>query len=262
MAQIRPIIHAYILCWNEEDILPFTLDHYERYCEKIYLLDNMSDDKSLSIAREYGAVTVLQWDSGGKIRDDLYVHLKNHAYKRSRGQADFVIVCDADEIYLGLDALVSSSVNYSPSPSVHGYQMVSSCFPKYRGKDFPITKLIQTGCRDFEFDKPCVFDPELDVEFSFGAHKARFSKPTSGEQANLTLLHYKYLGINYFHSKNLRARARLSNLNLAKGLGIHYHDSIDKSEENYMQCLRQTVDLSDLFEKIPNSVINKKKVVK
>ena len=28
-------IHAHILAWNEEKILPYTLDHYSEFCEKI-----------------------------------------------------------------------------------------------------------------------------------------------------------------------------------------------------------------------------------
>lgn len=40
------IIHAHILAWNEEKILPFTLDYYSSFCEKIFIHDNMSTDSS------------------------------------------------------------------------------------------------------------------------------------------------------------------------------------------------------------------------
>ena len=30
-------IHVHILSWNEEKILPFTLDYYSSFCEKIFV---------------------------------------------------------------------------------------------------------------------------------------------------------------------------------------------------------------------------------
>ncbi len=39
-------IHAHILTWNEEKILPFTLDYYSNICSQIFIYDNMSTDSS------------------------------------------------------------------------------------------------------------------------------------------------------------------------------------------------------------------------
>ena len=46
-------IHAHILSWNEEKILPYTLDHYSNICEKIFVYDNMSNDSSDDIYKKY-----------------------------------------------------------------------------------------------------------------------------------------------------------------------------------------------------------------
>jgi len=51
-------IHAYIIAWNEEKILPFTLDYYSKFCEKIYIYDNMSTDNSDKIYKKYEKVIV------------------------------------------------------------------------------------------------------------------------------------------------------------------------------------------------------------
>ena len=40
------IIHAHILAFNEEKILPFILDYYSKICDKIYIYDNISTDSS------------------------------------------------------------------------------------------------------------------------------------------------------------------------------------------------------------------------
>ena len=36
---MKPIVHAYFLCYNEEHILPHLLDYYLQFCEKIYNFD-------------------------------------------------------------------------------------------------------------------------------------------------------------------------------------------------------------------------------
>ena len=56
-------IHAHILSWNEEKILPFTLDYYSNICEKIFIYDNMSTDSSDEIYKKYPKVEAVKWSS-------------------------------------------------------------------------------------------------------------------------------------------------------------------------------------------------------
>ena len=60
-------IHAYIIAYNEEKLLPFTLDYYSTFCEKIFVYDNMSTDSSDNIYKKYPKVTVVKWDSNNEI---------------------------------------------------------------------------------------------------------------------------------------------------------------------------------------------------
>ena len=71
------IIHAYLLCYNEEKIIKNTLDYYSQFCTKIFVLDNMSTDQSCEIASQYKNVTVIKWQNNGFIDESLYVSLKN-----------------------------------------------------------------------------------------------------------------------------------------------------------------------------------------
>src|SRR5579863_5958872 len=91
------IIHAHILAWNEEQILPFTLDHYSLLCDKIFIHDNMSSDNSDEIYIKYPKVTVIKWDSNNEINELNYVNIKSKAYREHSRDADWVIVCDCDE---------------------------------------------------------------------------------------------------------------------------------------------------------------------
>ena len=66
------LIDAYIVCWNEEKLLPFTLDYYSSFCDTIHLLDNHSSDDSLKIAATYPKVKVTQWqcEDGPDVYDE------------------------------------------------------------------------------------------------------------------------------------------------------------------------------------------------
>ena len=74
-------IHAHILSWNEEKILPFTLDYYSNICEKIFIYDNMSTDSSDEIYKKYPKVEVVKWSSGDEIHELNYTKIKSEEYK-------------------------------------------------------------------------------------------------------------------------------------------------------------------------------------
>jgi glycosyltransferase involved in cell wall biosynthesis len=93
----KPIVHAFFLCYNEEFILPHLLEYYLKFCDKIFILDNKSTDKSVEIIDSFPNTEVIEWDSNGQVRDDLYLEIKNNIWKQSRGKCDYVIVGDADE---------------------------------------------------------------------------------------------------------------------------------------------------------------------
>jgi hypothetical protein len=223
-----PQVHAYILCWNEELMLPYTLDHYSRFCSRITLLDNMSDDSSLDIAKCYPNVIVKQWDSGGQFHDGLHARLKSSVYKNSRNKCDWVLVCDCDEFLFGWEHLNDYRTEGLQTPQVIGFQMVSRFFPTYDGR--PIHEVVKRGYRDTVFDKQVLFDPGIDIEFGFGAHKASVAPQNPTSAPPLRLLHYKFLGPTYMRYKNQRSFARLSGFNKARGLGFHYNPDFEAPE--------------------------------
>ncbi len=100
-----PIIHLYSICYNEKVLMPHFLDYYSGFCDKIYIYDNQSDDDTVKICEKYNNVSVLTFDTAGKIRDDIYLTIKNNIWKKSRGIADYVIVCDIDEFLFHHDLM-------------------------------------------------------------------------------------------------------------------------------------------------------------
>ena len=93
------VVHYYILCWNEERILPQVLDHYSKFCQKMVVMDNESDDRSVEIIQSYPNAEVRTYQSNSQIRNDIYLEIKNNIWKESRGKADWVIVCVCYECF-------------------------------------------------------------------------------------------------------------------------------------------------------------------
>jgi hypothetical protein len=218
------IIHAHILAFNEEKILPFTLDYYSAICEKIFVYDNMSTDSSDEIYKRYPKVNVIKWDSKGEINEMNYINIKSNAYKQYSRNADWVIVCDCDEFLYHprlLEKLKYYKKNGITVPKVNGHDMVSEKFPEYDGK--PITDKIKTGSEVYApFCKNIVFNPKLDVQYGIGGHSFQCQNAVFSNGPELKLLHYKFLGVEYVENIYKARAERLSEFNKQNKFGEHY----------------------------------------
>jgi hypothetical protein len=219
-------IHSHILAWNEEKILPYTLDYYSTFCEKIFIYDNMSDDNSDEIYKRYPKVEVIKWDSNNEINEINYIKLKTESYKeRSRNQnVDWVIVCDCDE-FLYHPNLIDILVDYKSKgitvPKVCGHDMVSEIFPEYDGK--LLVDKVKVGSERYQpMCKNIIFNPDLDVNYGIGAHSFNCDNAVFSETEELKLLHYKFLGKDYVKKLYIDRAKRLSSFNKQNKFGEHY----------------------------------------
>jgi hypothetical protein len=219
-------IHSHILAWNEEKILPYTLDYYSTFCEKIFIYDNMSDDNSDEIYKRYPKVEVIKWDSNNEINEINYIKLKTESYKeRSRNQnVDWVIVCDCDEFLYHpnlIDVLVDYKSKGITVPKVCGHDMVSEIFPEYDGK--LLVDKVKVGSERYQpMCKNIIFNPDLDVNYGIGAHSFNCDNAVFSETEELKLLHYKFLGKDYVKKLYIDRAKRLSSFNKQNKFGEHY----------------------------------------
>src|ERR1019366_3564411 len=93
-------INLTTICWNEEYMLPHFLEHYfSQGVDHITVYDNESTDKSIDICKKYGdKVTTIQYNSNNQIRDDIYLEIKNEAWKKNI--TNWNIVVDVDELII------------------------------------------------------------------------------------------------------------------------------------------------------------------
>lgn len=245
-------IEAFILCWNEEKMIRHTLNHYSQFCSQITIIDNCSNDRTLSIIEtEYPTVKVIQYESNNQIRDDAYMHIKNTVWKNST--ADWAIVCDMDELLYHPDLikqLTDAKEQGVGIMRVEGYNMCSNFFPEDYTK--PITDQIKKGVRATNFDKSIVFCPQIIEEtlYGTGAHTCNPIYKPGKQKVNspntLKLLHYKYLGYDYLLEKHKQYAARLSDYNKKNNFGAEYI--------NYQKQVRECFEILEK-SKLVNTVI-------
>tara|TARA_R110000868_G_scaffold128830_1_gene337206 strand:- start:729 stop:1448 length:720 start_codon:yes stop_codon:yes gene_type:complete len=218
-------IHAYIIAWNESKILRYTLDHYSQFCDKITVYDNMSTDDSDTIYAEYPEVKIIKWNTPDKKYNDVTLaEMKSNIYKASRDKADWVIVCDCDE-FLYHDDLESKLKEYVEKgvtmPRVDGHDMCSETFPEYDGE--LLTDKVKIGSETYQpMCKNIIFNPDLNVIYRPGAHANEAPNAVYSNDAELKLLHYKFLGKEYVLGRYNKLAEQLSDFNLKTGLSGHW----------------------------------------
>lgn len=244
----KPIIHLYAVCWNEERIVPYFMDYYSQFVDAFYIYDNRSSDSTVERLARHKNVTIIPFDTGGTFDEAALLKIRNNEWKKSRGKADFVIVCDMDEFLYHPEMpsflhLLKRHAFTVVKP--HGYDMVSEQLPEFDGAH-PITDLIKTGFdSQRNYSKTVLFSPELDdIHFSPGCHK---SFPTGRvkrfQSDHLKLLHYKFVNRDLILQKIQRCRARLSETNKQHGWSGHYEkpDAQVMQEFDTMLAIRRTV---------------------
>jgi len=239
------MITLYTIFYNEEVILPFFLNHYSKFVDRFVFYNNQSTDASVEIINNYGLkdFKIINHITNHEIRDDLYLHIKNNAWKDDG--SDFVIVCDTDEI------LYSENIKdvFDSNPNVPffyttGYNMVSETVPT--DTSLQIYDTIKTGAIAPNYSKVLAFNPKIVKEIYYlpGCHSCYPTGynglPLSGIQSNLKVLHYKFLSIDYVNKKHSDYKNRLSQLNLANKWGIHYLDDIERIKRDHAEILNNS----------------------
>jgi glycosyltransferase involved in cell wall biosynthesis len=236
-------IHLYAVAWNEEFMMPFFMRHYAKFCEKIIIYDNESTDGTAEIVEKMGG-EIRTWSSNNKLDDSMYLEIKNNAYKKSRGSADWVIVCDSDEFIYHpnlvnlLSEYKSMGINF---PKTEGYEMIPNCFIE---KDCDLVDNYKYGSRYVNLDKRAIFNPNLEIKYGPGCHSSNTPElAVQSENADIKILHYKYLNPNYLILRHKLLGSRLSDSNIQHNWGVQYtwNEEIMKKRYNEILSIRSKV---------------------
>lgn len=215
-------VHVHVLCYNEAEILPFTIRHYGQFCSRIVVQDLGSTDGTQEIAKKAEA-EIVQHDGKGEFNDLQNKAIKNTCWHGTT--ADWVIVCDCDELLRFTCDMDTTLKAYESQRLAFvkpvGYEMCSDTFPTTSGQIYDEVKM---GAKETEwYSKPTMFSPSrvASTDFGAGAHvvhatlhggrklivdnRTPFSSPT------VQLLHFHHLGsVERIGAKYEAVIARLS----------------------------------------------------
>lgn len=223
-------IHAFLLCWNEIDIMRLVISHYQKFCDKITIMDNWSTDGSDKFAESLGCEVV---KFGTKFFDDQEnMNIKNNCWRGSK--ADIVLVADFDEVLMVRNRMLNYF--YDPIEIRFWFEDLGKDYTIYKtigwqviSEEWPTANItsINNGYRFDNYSKNICFNPQAieQINYGPGAHEC---KPTGkviwSDEGNLYVLHYKHIGgVQRTIDRYREYQKRMSNNNRKKGWGIHYN---------------------------------------
>jgi glycosyltransferase involved in cell wall biosynthesis len=265
------------VCYNEEQIIKDFLDHYSGLgVSKIVVYDNKSTDNTVKICNEYGLthqnvkVEVVEYDTNGQIRDDVYLDIKNHAWKNYK--SDFYIVVDCDE-FLEVPLKKDSDsddrkrlVKYLATmkkgyvlPRVLGVQVVTDTFHELFDGGLSMNSDSKRCVFDDTFNKRCIFSRELVPTYRAGCHtftvdpkdraKLDASVLIEKQVPPLFLFHFKYVDREYVINRFREFKDRLSDFNKKNNYGHQYTMDEKAISFKFDYLKRYAITLKEVFSK-------------
>ena len=80
----EPLVSVYLMCYNEEKIIGFTVNYYKRQFPacKITICDNESSDKSVEIAKSLGC-DIHTYSTDGAFSETALTNIRNTIWKKT-----------------------------------------------------------------------------------------------------------------------------------------------------------------------------------
>jgi len=209
-------ITIYLLCYNEEVLLPHALDHYSKRFPKakFIIINNMSTDSSVEIATARGC-EIVPWETKNQANIVMNTDLKNNVWKTAT--TDWIIIADMDEwIELTEEQLMKEDAAGFTILHFRGVQMVADS--KSLILDDVNLHDIKTGYYDINFNKHVCFKRTAitDIHYTRGAHKSAEKGLVKYSKNVYKLKHMNFLGLPWFEAK-MKARFLRTHHNR------HYH---------------------------------------
>ena len=244
-------IDLYCLCWNDARMLPYFFRHFDPLVDRYIIYDNGSTDGSLDLLAAHGRVTTYHFDVPGDSFVEEETRLGDQIWKASRGRADWVIVTDLDEHIHHPDLLGylerCRAEGITCIGSI-GYEMVHDRYPTEPKR---LVDLVTKGVRSVARDRLCIFNPDAvsETHYTPGRHKAapvgRIVWPKIPE---VTLLHFKQLGLDYLVDRSAELAQGIKGGDLAKGWGNHYSWNRERIAADFEDWVKRSNTVPGLGE--------------
>lgn len=236
--------------YNEEFLAPFFLNHYS-WVDKIHiLLDTDTNDNTEQIIRKYNNVEIEHFTFPDMLDDFLKVKAFNDKYKEL--DADYVILVDSDEFIFSniINKPVRDHINETGKDVyfVNLWQVYKHETDLPLDPNVPVAVQRRHGIPDlqhreyFYYIKPAVVRTGKDLRWEVGNHELTYegtrvhwwkSDIQTMKDLNISTEKHEMLQGAHWRIVDLyqalkrkidHRKQRLSKVNLANGLGGHYHN--------------------------------------
>ena len=251
-------IHIFILCYNEELILPHTLHHYRTYLPHAYITiyDNESTDRSREIAEEWGC-RVVSWNSENQQNEYIQQNIKNDVWKSAAHFTEIQIdprpecsgkgwklVVDMDEwVVVTEEQLAEEEAQGTTILRIKGVNVIG------KSQDPQLTDVSTTDIHQWtqvtdwkpENKNLCFLAPPItQMNYTRGAHSCR----PEGERVKYSRRiyynkHMENLGLPFLIRK-FTLRTQRNQVMNQRQINLHYTDDIAKLTERFESILQQS----------------------
>lgn len=216
-----PSIEIHIVTYNEEIMLPFTLQHYKKMFSNVTFVihDNYSTDSTVQIATDAGC-KIVQFKTDG-LSDSAYVQIKSNAPLTST--ADWCLCVDCDEhCYITDSDLIEIESKGVNIVRFEGWDIFANASSPGDIKEF-------IGHRTGGYDKPTLVKTGVFSKYLLkpGAHDLQQLEPIEGYTVNMLeniykLIHMKHWNLDFIIKRQAEFGLRLSEENRRNGWGQQY----------------------------------------
>jgi dTDP-4-dehydrorhamnose 3,5-epimerase-like enzyme len=227
-------------------MLPFYLRHYRELGPRFFVFDDSSSDGSAELLAAQADVTLGRFEKDERSFVLAAQRFYNQAWKRSRGEADWVILCNVDEHYYHPDMpayLLECAERGVTAIPARGFEMVTDRFPEGDGR---LSATIGRGMRNPMLDKLSIFNPNAITETNFlvGRHGHSLEgRVVLADPVELRLLHFKYLGLDYLVRRLAELRTGLRAQDIENKWGYQYFWDRNEAESKFEQVRARAIEV-------------------
>jgi hypothetical protein len=227
-------VYIFILCYNEEVLLPHTIAHYRANIPDCHIIiyDNMSTDNSVKIAKEFGCA-VIQWKSDG-IDDHKYLKIKNNCWRHIKN--GWILCIDMDEwLCVTDDELLEEYLNGTTVLKIKGVNMIGDS-KTITLEDINLHSLKFGVKYILESKHLCFYIPDIKtVKYTVGAHTANFTGNIKYSKKIYINKHMELLGLPfYLNKKNKRRDRAIGVKNILTNCSPHYSPNAYIHKKRYL----------------------------
>jgi len=237
---------AFIITFNESDIIEFTVKHYQKFCDEIHIYDNFSTDNTVEICKSLGCI-IHTFGQKGILDDRAYLNVKNDCWKHH--DCDWAIVCDADEILYFDKKILEDENGILVIPQ--GYNMVSESLPVDSWDE------IKIGYPESMYSKWAMFNKNYiaEMNYNYGCHKCspipKDKKYDKNVYINNSILsHMRYVGgAERLKKRYEMYKHRMSDFNINNKLGYQYQFNQIQIQQDYDRAESLSFEITNPWKK-------------